>query len=117
MQRPHQKLIVWQEAYSLCLLIYKTTKKFPPEERYALCDQLRRAASSVPTNITEGNYRTTQKDRRHFFVIAHSSLEALHCEILLANDLGYISTEEFACIDSHIGRVGFLLNRLMKTIK
>jgi four helix bundle protein len=54
-----QDLLVWQKAHSAVLDVYRTTKTFPPEERFRLTDQLCRAAASIPTNIAEGKGRQT----------------------------------------------------------
>ncbi|MFH1444426.1 MAG: four helix bundle protein [Candidatus Peregrinibacteria bacterium] len=111
-ERPYQRLVAWKEAYELCLILYKMTRKFPSDERFALVSQIRRAASSVPINIAEGNARRSGKDKMHFFLIALGSLEELHCECLLAKDLGYLTQEQFIQCDEHICRVSFLITKL-----
>ena len=58
----YRKLIVWQKAMQLTEIVYEAVKKFPPEERYALSDQLRRAVVSIASNIAEGAGRATNKD-------------------------------------------------------
>lgn len=115
--RPHERLIVWQEAYKLCLHVYKITIQFPKHELFGLVSQMRRSSYSVPINIAEGNTRRTSKDKYHFLVIAQSSLEELHCESRLAFDLQYISQEEFQGVDQAINRTSFLLVKLMKSIR
>lgn len=116
-KRPHEKLIVWQEAYKLCLHVYSLTKKFPSDEKFGLTSQMRRSAYSVPINIAEGNSRRTAADKGHFMTMAHSSLEELHCESSLAFDLGYISKAEYVIIDDYIQRTSFLLHKLIKSIR
>ncbi|MFA7682213.1 MAG: four helix bundle protein [Candidatus Peribacteraceae bacterium] len=111
-KRPYEDLIVWQESYKLCLYIYHATKKFPQEERFALTNQLRRSAYSVPTNIAEGNMKQSRKEKAHFLEIALASLEELHCECRLAKDLGYIMHQEFATIDQQINRISYLGTKL-----
>jgi four helix bundle protein len=59
-------LIVWQKSHALVLSAYKGTKKFPKEEQYNLTSQLRRAATSVPTNLAEGCGKFTQRDLQLF---------------------------------------------------
>ena len=73
-----RKLNVYIKAKELVKRVYALLKKFPNEERYALCDQLRRAVISVPSNIAEGSSRQSEKDQAHFYTIAYGSLmEAL----------------------------------------
>lgn len=62
----YRKLNVYQKAVDLVAGIYKLLKIFPPEERYALCDQIRRASVSVPSNIAEGMSRVSDKEKNHF---------------------------------------------------
>ncbi len=111
-ERPHEKLVVWQEAYKLCHWVYIISKKFPSEERFALMNQIRRAAYSIPMNLAEGNRKSSRKEKRHFFEISLCSLEELHCQTRLAFDLQYISLEDFVQTDDRINRVSYLLNRL-----
>ena len=63
----YRKLNVYQKAVDLVAGIYKLLKIFPPEERYALCDQIRRASVSVPSNIAEGMSRVSDKEKNSFF--------------------------------------------------
>lgn len=115
-QRPYEKLIVWQEAHALCLWIYKRTQTFPENERFGVISQMRRASSSIPTNIAEGNGRHTIKDKSHFFVIAHASLEELHYHLRLAKDLEYLSDQEFLEVTDRIHRTSYLLTKLRKNL-
>ena len=63
---PFRKLIVWQKAMDLVRMVYRKSKDFPLDERYALTDQLRRAVVSIPSNIAEGSGRASNKDYAHF---------------------------------------------------
>ena len=65
-----EKLNAWQEARKLVVDVYRLLEKFPKTENYALCDQLRRAAISVPSNIAEGTGRMAIKEQTHFLEIA-----------------------------------------------
>ena len=114
--RLHEKLIVWQEAYFLCLWIYDLTSRLPSSERFRLVDQMCRSSYSIPTNIAEGNARRTPKDKRHYLDIASGSLEELHCQTKICHDLKYISEEDFEKTDDHINRVSFLLTRFRSSI-
>ena len=75
--------------------IYPTTFHFPPEEKFALADQIRRAALSVPTNIVEGFSRETDKDKKYYMYLALSSLSELRYEVYFAHKREYIKDEDF----------------------
>jgi four helix bundle protein len=90
-----QDLFAWQEAHQLALLVYRISKEFPKEELFALTNQIRRAAVSIPSNIAEGYGRPTGKDRVHFFWIAKGSLLEVESQFLIAKDLGYIKNISF----------------------
>lgn len=89
-----RKLKVWQKSHELTLLIYRLTGGFPNEEKFGLVSQMRRAASSIPANIAEGNKRFSIKDQRHFTIIAEGSLEELKYFLFLSFDLKYITKKE-----------------------
>ena len=88
-----QDLIVWKKAHSLTLKMYQLTKSFPPDERFGLTDQMRRAAISIGSNIAEGYGRGTAKDKIQFYLIAKGSLCELHSQYLIAKDIGYAKEE------------------------
>ncbi|MBU0531431.1 four helix bundle protein [Patescibacteria group bacterium] len=73
-QKPYQKLVAWQKAHMLVLLVYRETEEFPKTEQFGLTSQLRRAAVSVPTNIVEGSLSGSKQDFKRFLIIARASL-------------------------------------------
>lgn len=81
-------LKVWQTPHKLVLEIYKITKNFPKEEKFGLIPQIRRSASSIPTNIVEGFKRRSDKEYGYFLNIADSSVEESKYHLILAHDLG-----------------------------
>lgn len=93
--RNFRKLSVWQKSHQLTLSIYKTTASFPKEELYGLVSQMRRSASSVPSNIAEGCGRNTQPQLAHFLNVALGSASELEYQILLAKDLNLFSEQIF----------------------
>ena len=115
-QRPYEKLVAWKEAHRLCLWIYRLTRKFPPDERFGLISQMRRSASSVPTNIAEGNGKRSKKEKAYYFERALASLEELHYQSVLARDLTYIAKQEYDKADDHIQRISYLLTKLRSSL-
>lgn len=85
-----KKIISWQRAYSFSLKIYNSTLSFPSEEKFGLTSQLRRAAISIPINISEGAGRNSNKEFANFVQIAIGSASEVECELLIAKDLGYL---------------------------
>lgn len=85
-----ENLNVWQDARKLTSEIYEITKEFPDYERYAMANQIRRAAVSVCSNIAEGSGRSSLKDRQNFYRIAYASLMEVFNQLLISMDLEYI---------------------------
>ena len=85
----YEDLDVYQKAYDLTLAVYAWTRRFPSEERYGLCVQMQRAASSVPANIAEGFVRLWPRDKARFYNIAEGSAEELSVFVRLATNLAY----------------------------
>ena len=111
-----KQLNVWRKAHRLVLEVYRVTKKFPDEERFALVSQMRRAAISVPANIAEGAKRNTTKDRKHFHNISDTSLEELKYYFVLSFDLGYITQEEGEKLTEQAREIGKMLSGLNKKL-
>lgn len=97
-----RNLNAYIKAKELVSAIYALLKKFPKEEQYALCDQLRRAVISIPSNIAEGSGRMTIKDQSHFYSIAYGSLMEVLAQLDVACDIGYITKEEFQQLENLI---------------
>ena len=112
-----RKLNAYIFAKDLVKQVYKLLEKFPREEQYALCDQLRRSVISLPSNIAEGTGRVSSKDQAHFFTIAYGSLMEVLAQMDVACDLGYISTDEFDDIEQLIDTEARLLTGLTAKCK
>lgn len=112
----YKDLDAYKESKALVILVYALIKKFPREEQYALCDQLRRAVISVPSNIAEGSGRTSSKDQAHFFEMAFGSLMEVNCQIDIAHDLGYITKEEVERVEQHVKAIAALLSGLRRKL-
>lgn len=105
-----RNLNVYIKSKELVKQIYELLKKFPKEEQFALCDQLRRAVISVPSNIAEGSGRTSAKDQAHFMEMAFGSLMEVDCQMDIAQDLGYVSLDEHEEVTVQISKVAALLS-------
>ncbi len=108
-----EKLEVWKKSHQFVLNIYKITKLFPKEELYALTNQLRRSASSVPANIVEGNEKKSIKEYIQFLYTAKSSLAETKYHLLLARDLEYINRITFDELLNQINEIGKMINGLI----
>ena len=82
-----RKLQVWEKAHQLALALYHVTASFPRDETYGLASQMRRSASSIPSNIAEGCGRDGDAESSRFCTIARGSASELEYQILLARDL------------------------------
>ena len=104
--RSYRDLIVWQKAMDFAVAVCRATRSFPPEEKYALGDQLRRAAVSVPSNIAEGNGRETKRDYLRFLVQARGSLFEVQTQLELARRLGHLQdTSALEALSQEISRM------------
>ena len=110
--RQYKKLEAYTKAKELVLGVYELLKKFPKEEQYALCDQLRRSAISVPSNVAEGLGRGSEKEQVHFIEIAYGSLMEVETQLDIAFELKYISEEELETMMTLIDREARLLSGL-----
>ena len=111
----YRKLIAYQKAKEVAKRTYKLLKKFLAEERYAMCDQLRRASVSVTSNIAEGVNRFSVKDKSHFIEIAYGSLMEVSSQFEIAEDLGYITTDDRKSMDLLIEEDARLLSGLLNS--
>jgi four helix bundle protein len=109
-----ERLTVWQKARQLVKKVYKVTQYFPDEEKYGLSSQIRRAATSIPSNLAEGSSRETSKDRAHFTRMAYTSLMELLNQIILSYDLAYLDEKDYLECRNSITEIGKMLTALQK---
>jgi len=113
----YRKLIAYQKAKEVVKRTYKLLKKFPAEERYAMCDQLRRASVSITSNIAEGVNRFSVKDKAHFIEMAYGSLMEVSSQIEIAEELGYVTADDRLSMDELIEEDARLLSGLLNSYK
>src|SRR4029077_14971364 len=117
MGRSYRELIAWQKAMKLVTEIYEATQRFPSEERYGLTNQLRRASVSVPSNIAEGQARFSQTEFHHFLSQARGSLVEIETQLMIAQNLEYLSPHQVASLLDKAAELGKVLNGLIASIK
>ncbi len=111
------KLEIWKKSHDLTMSIYMITKQFPKEEMFGLTSQIRRSASSVPTNIIEGQARQHVKEFKQFLYIAKGSLAETHYHLYLAKSLSYLNEETYLAIDAQIISIKMMLAKLIKSLQ
>ena len=109
-----ENLKVYKEARELVKSIYLLQNCFPKEERYALGDQVRRAATSITANLAEGSGRQSLKEKIHFIEIAFGSMTEVFCELQTACDLNYIKEEQLDSLRPQFEEVAKMLSGLRK---
>ena len=89
---------VWQDSMELAQAVHVATRAFPPEERFGLTSQLRRASVSISSCIAEGNARSSTRDYLRFLSMSSGSLAEVETQLLLAQRFGYLSNGEIAAL-------------------
>lgn len=102
---------------ALAEMVYRTSRGFPADERFGLTAQLRRAAVSIPSNIAEGQGRSTTGEFQQFLGHARGSINELQTQMELAYQLGYAETDGYRCIRDKSTEVANLLNALIVAIR
>ena len=110
-------LNAWKEGHALVLMVYQSTKSFPKEELFGLTSQVRRCAVSITSNIAEGFSRQSYKEKVQFYSIALGSITELQNQLIIANDVGYISTSIFQDLEQQLITAHKILNGLIKKSK
>ena len=110
-------MIAYQKGKEVVKRTYQLLKKFPADERYAMCDQLRRASVSISSNIAEGINRFSVKDKAHFVEMAYGSLMEVSSQFEIAEELGYVSSEDRLSMDMLIEEEARLLSGLLNSYK
>lgn len=113
----YQDLIAWRKAIAFVKRVYACTARMPQEELFGLRSQMRRCAVSVPSNIAEGQGRTTRGEFHQFLGHARGSLYELETQIVIASELGYVSGEQSEALLLEAAELGRILNALMSSLK
>jgi four helix bundle protein len=112
-----RRLKVWRKAHELVLALYRMSTRFPKEEMYGLTSQLRRSVVSVPSNIAEGCCRAGDIEFARFLQIALGSASELEYQILLCNDLSYLTDTEYNDLQGRVVEVKQMLSSLIHRLR
>jgi four helix bundle protein len=112
-----RNLKVWTKSHALALAVYKATRNFPREELFGLTSQLRRAAGSIPANVSEGCGRGGDPEFGRFLQLAMGSASELEYHLLLAHDLSYLGGEMFNQLTAAVIEVKRMLATLLVKVK
>lgn len=113
----YKDLIVWQKSFDLSIAVYGITKAFPKDETYGLISQIRRCAVSIPSNIAEGYTRHRKLEFIQFLQIAFASGAELETQLLIAREVGYLSTQDYQKMGDLLLEVQKMLNSLIDKIR
>ena len=113
MIRDYKDLVVWQKAMDLVVEVYSLAKKLPKEETFVLSDQLRRAAVSIPSNIAEGNSRSSTKDYIRFLFIARGSTAEIETQLQICVRVNYFADSDIDSALNLCAELGKMLNVLI----
>ncbi|MCL1809606.1 MAG: four helix bundle protein [Clostridiales bacterium] len=112
----YKDLIVWQKSMDLVEEVYNTVKALPSEEKYALSDQMRRAAVSIPSNIAEGQERISARDFAKFLYYAKGSKSELETQFMICIRLNYLTQEQAEAAQNMLSEIGKMLNSLIRKL-
>lgn len=111
-----RKLEVWRRSHELTLKVYESTRSFPSDEKFGLTNQLRRAATSVESNLAEESSRGSDADFRRFVQMAIGSASEVECQLLLAGDLGFLSAANHSRLEANLQQTRRMLIRLSQKL-
>ena len=113
----HKDLLVWQNSMQLVSDIYLMTGDFPKREQFGITDQIRRAAVSVPANISEGSARQVPNEFHYFLRISFGSLIELETLLQISLNLKYLSATDHEKLHNQIITLTNQLTKLLRAIK
>jgi four helix bundle protein len=112
-----KELEIWKRSRLFCSKIYALTTKFPDSEKFGLTNQLRRASVSIPSNIAEGSSRKSNKDFSRFLQITLGSAYEIETQLLIANDLNFITNSELNEVISELHQIIKMVSKFKSTLK
>ncbi len=113
----YRDLMVWKKSINVSVYVYELCADFPRSELYGIADQMKRAAVSIPSNIAEGQARSSSKEFLRFLSIANGSLAELDTQRIIAERLGFLSFERSSNLSHQLTEVRKMLFALARTLK
>jgi len=114
--KSYRDLLVWQKGIDLAETIYRLTEMFPQYELYGLANQLRRAAVSVPSNISEGQTRNHTREFIQYLYVSLGSLSEIDTQVTIAHRLNYITDEHCMKISEEVISLRRMIFSLIKRL-
>ena len=115
--RSYQDLDVWRLSINLVKEIYRVIEKFPSWEIYVLGSQIRKAAISIPSNIAEGQGRNSSREFRQYLAISLGSLSELETQLIIAQEIRYLTAEELDPLLISIDTIRKMLRALSNSLR
>ena len=112
-----EDLEVFRKAHQLALKIYMLTGKFPDSEKFGLVSQMRRAASSINSNLMEGSHRNNSGEYRQFAGVSRGSIGELKYQVLLSKDLGFLDVNDYNTLKDELDEISRMLAGLIKALE
>lgn len=112
-----KELEIWKQSRLFCSEIYSITASFPSDEKFGLTNQLRRASVSIPSNIAEGCSRISNKDFSRFLEIAIGSAYEIETQLLIATDLGFITSEDSVILFNKLDTIIRMTSKFRSNLK
>jgi four helix bundle protein len=116
MLRSYRELKVWKRSMVLVTDVYRISRSFPPDERFGLTWQLRRAAVSITTNIAEGYGRATRGEYLNHLSVARGSLFEVEALITVSAELSFLTKEELSTLQDHLIQMRAMLRALRNSL-
>ena len=115
--RNFRDLDVWKQGIEIVKQVYNLSEKLPSEEKFGLRSQITRAAISIPSNIAEGSSRNSETEFKRFLEISMGSLFEVETQLVIVEELGFISSEELRLIFELLEKEAKMINSLINKIK
>ena len=115
--KSHRDLEVWKRSVDLVATVYELTNTFPKEERYGITNQIRRAAVSIPSNISEGAARSHNKEFVQFLYVSLGSISELETQIIISHNLKFLSSNDSIKIQNELTELRKMILGLIRHIR